>query len=174
MIEVDDFRGVMPRIDEQKLPVPAAVEAVNLRIMSGNLEAWDGLDDVVATLVPGVIRSTFLYEGQYWFSSNGRYDVIRSPIAQDPYARVYFTESTAGAPKVTSNLIALDAAPFPTASYDLGVPAPDSAITCSVNVDGGADPEDFSARRNPLPRKWLPSASTTMKRSPVAFGSMES
>jgi len=90
------------------------------------------------------VRSIFLYNDTNWFSSGGNYSVIQSPIAQDPYGRVYFTNTDEGYPQVTSNLIAIGAPPFPSATYRLGVQAPSVALSCIVNVDAGADASDFS------------------------------
>ena len=141
-IDVLDFRGEIPKIAVRKLPPEAAAEAVNLRISSGDLEAWNGLLPVAATLRSGLVKSIFLYEDIHWFSWNGDVSAIKSPIAQDSYARVYFTGD--GVPKVTSNLIATGGDPKPVNAYDLGVQAPDAPITVVVTPDAGADPDDFS------------------------------
>ena len=97
---------------------------------------------VAATLRAGLVKSIFLYEDIHWFSWNGDVSAIKSPIAQDSYARVYFTGD--GVPKVTSNLIATGGDPKPVNAYDLGVQAPDALITVVVTPDAGADPDDFS------------------------------
>ena len=141
-IDVLDFRGEIPKIAVRKLPPETADQAVNLRISSGDLEAWNGLLPVAATLRSGLVKSIFLYEDIHWFSWNGDVSAIKSPIAQDSYARVYFTGD--GVPKVTSNLIATGGNPKPVNAYDLGVQAPDAPITVVVTPDGGADPDDFS------------------------------
>lgn len=141
-IDVLDFRGEIPKIAVRKLPPQAADQAVNLRISSGDLESWNTLSPVAATLRAGLVQSIFLYEDTHWFSWNGDVSAIKSPIAQDSYARVYYTGD--GVPKVTSNLIATGGDPKPVNAYDLGVQAPSAPITIVVTPDAGADPDDFS------------------------------
>ena len=142
-IDVIGFRGEIPKLDARKLPLEAAVSAVNLRISSGDLEAWNGLLDVAASLESGHVKSIFLYENEHWFSWNEVVHAIRSPVAQDAYKRIYFTGN--GAPKVTSNLIATGGDPKPVASYVLGVPAPVSEISISsVTPDPSFDSGDTS------------------------------
>ncbi|MDA6826121.1 hypothetical protein OSL46_26180, partial [Escherichia coli] len=65
-------------------------------------------------------------------------DVIRSPIAQDPHGRIYYTDGriyyTDGRfPKVTDATIATKGdGNHPTSSYRLGIPAPTTAPVCTV------------------------------------------
>lgn len=144
-IDVIGFRGEIPKLDARKLPLEAAVSAVNLRISSGDLEAWKELLDITASLEPGHVRSIFLYENTHWFSWNEVVHAVRSPIAQDAYKRIYFTGE--GVPKVTSNLIATGGDPKPVASYVLGIPAPVSEISISsvtADPDAGVDLSDTS------------------------------
>ena len=142
-IDVGSFIGMVPGLAVRKLPTEASELAKTIRSQSGDLEAWRGMSDVAAVLSGGIVRSIFLYNTDHWFSRNVRANFMSSPVAQDPYDRVYFTEE-GGYPKVTSNLIATGGNPKPTAAYQLGVPAPDSAVTAVVTVDEGADPETFS------------------------------
>ncbi len=143
IVDVANFVGMAPGTAVRKLPNEYAADAQTIRIQSGNLEAWKGQEAVSATLAGGIVRALFLYDNTHWFSRNVVTNFIGSPAAQDPFDRVYFTEA-GGYPKVTSNLIATGSDPKPAASYRLGVPAPDTAITASVNEDAGADPENFS------------------------------
>ena len=143
VIDVTSFIGMVPGIAVRKLPADAAAMAKNIRSQSGDLEAWYGPENVTATLAGGIVRAVFLYGTAHWFSKNVRASFIKSPVAQDPFDRVYYTEA-GGYPKVTSNLIATGGNPKPVASYRLGVPAPASAVTAVVSVDAGADPDNFS------------------------------
>lgn len=135
------FRGRSPLTPDRALQPEQATVATNLNLQRGNLEPLKSLAGVAATLRTGVIRSLFLYERTHWFSWNEAVSAINSPIAQDDYARVYYTGN--GAPKVTSNLIATGGDPKPTASYKLGIQAPAIAITVAVTPTG-ANPADFS------------------------------
>ena len=66
--------------------------------------------------------TTLFHYGQHWFAWNKVVEAIRSPIAQDPYGRVYYTDGEY--PKVTHAQIATGGSNKPTAWYRLGIPAP--------------------------------------------------
>ena len=70
----------------------------------------------------------------YWFTWNKHVHVVKGPIAGDTTERTYFAGD--GYPKVTNNEVALASAPYPAASYRLGVPAP--AVAPSIGI--GAAP----------------------------------
>ncbi|MFU1851453.1 hypothetical protein [Citrobacter portucalensis] len=75
-------------------------------------------------------QTVFHYYDDYWFAWDHDVDVIRSPIAQDPYNRIYYTDGEY--PKLTSADIALVGDNLPSAYYRLGVPAPETAIGISA------------------------------------------
>ena len=141
-IDLLQFRGEVPRAAVRKLPLEAAAQATNIRFNSGDLEAWRSLLPISATLRSGLVKSLFLYEDTHWFSWNGHVSAVKSPIAQDDFARVYYTGD--GVPKVTSNLIATSGGPKPSNDYDLGVPAPEGTIDVAVTEVGDIDAADFS------------------------------
>lgn len=143
-LDIPAFAGLLPKADPHKLPSQNAVAAHNSRVRNGNLEAWSDTVpvDPAPVLDAGVIDAVFLYERSHWFSWANPVNAILSPIAQDDYARVYYTGD--GKPKVTSNLIATGSNPKPAAAYDLGVPAPTQAITASVDNSADPDTDDYS------------------------------
>ncbi|EEQ4974316.1 hypothetical protein KW367_004879, partial [Escherichia coli] len=66
---------------------------------------------------------------------------IRSPVAQDNYGRIYYTDGKF--PKVTAAEIATKGeGNFPAASYRLGIPAPTTAPVCTVQKGEGATDEN--------------------------------
>lgn len=138
-IDIQTFKGETPRVSSRLLDTESAEYALNCLFDSGDLEALFEKTEIAAVLGPGTINSIYLYEGVHWFSWQNEVHAISSPVAQDQYARVYFTGD--GNPKVTSNLIATGSDPKPAASYRLGVPAPSTTPTAAV-VDGGDD-DDF-------------------------------
>ena len=142
-IDLRNFRGEVPKTAVRKIPTEASAHAVNVRMSSGDLKSWQAPERVTnISLRSGLVRSVFLYENEHWFSWTTKVSAIKSPIAQDDYARIYFTGD--GVPKVTSNLIATGGDPKPVAAYDLGVPPPEDIISVSVSPDSEADPADFS------------------------------
>lgn len=111
----------------------------NTRLWTGALEALPAK----ATTKTGVsaLTQTIYRFGQdtpgdtnYWFTWNNKVHAIKGPIAGDTTERTYFSGD--GYPKVTDNSIALASAPYPSAAYRLGVPAPGIAPFTVVNGVG--------------------------------------
>ena len=73
------------------------------------------------------------------FAWNKVVEAIRSPIAQDPYGRVYYTDGEY--PKVTHAQIATGGSSKPTAWYRLGIPAPGVPVGIGAIIPpvGGVD-----------------------------------
>ncbi|EAR6355023.1 hypothetical protein DJ252_20080 [Salmonella enterica subsp. enterica serovar Uzaramo] len=130
-IDITSMGGEMPRIIPAMLPDHAATLAENCHFRFG-------------VVTPGVEESgtgkrfnfqpqtIFHYRDDFWFAWSGLTDVIRSPVAQDPYGRVYYTDGKY--PKVTGSAIATGGDDnYPAAFFRLGVPAPESAISCTVS-----------------------------------------
>ncbi|EEO7206131.1 hypothetical protein G6K67_002249 [Salmonella enterica subsp. enterica serovar Rubislaw] len=130
-IDITTMRGEMPRVISTMLPEGAATHAENCHFRFGVITPVMGDSDVVREF-PVKPVTVFHYRDNFWFSWSNVTDVIRSPVAQDPYGRVYYTDGQY--PKVTSAQIATSGSgPYPAASYRLGVPAPEGTITCTVN-----------------------------------------
>lgn len=124
MIRIDTFRGQIPSYAANLLPNDAAVIALDCHFDDGTLNPIQVSLDT-GDLVPTSTKTLFRYEDQYWFSWAEDVDAMRSPIARDPYRRVYWTDGIY--PKVTYNTIFNGAARLPATSYKLGVPAPENA-----------------------------------------------
>ncbi len=146
MIHLTEFKGEAPAIHTKNLPVANASFARNVELKNGTLKPLSDRSSVVATLAFGS-KAIYLYEDQFWFSRPNETSFVKSPIAQDAFRRVYFTnnESINAVAQVTSNLIATGAAAMPDASYDLGVPQPGTVPTITGTTPPvGYDAEDFS------------------------------
>lgn len=129
-IDIVSMRGEMPRVLPHMLPDGSATLAQNCHFRFGVITpvSDDGKSGITFGIKP---ETLFLYSRDKWFTWRGMVDAVRSPVAQDPYGRVYYTDGQY--PKVTSAQIATSGSgPYPTTSYRLGVPAPESAITCTV------------------------------------------
>lgn len=129
-IDIVSMRGEMPRVLPHMLPDGSATLAQNCHFRFGVITPVS--DDGKSGITFGINPETlFLYSRDKWFTWRGMVDAVRSPVAQDPYGRVYYTDGQY--PKVTSAQIATSGSgPYPTTSYRLGVPAPESAIMCTV------------------------------------------
>lgn len=123
MIRIDTFRGQIPSYAANLLPNDAAVIASDCHFDDGTLNPIQVNFDT-SDVVPISTKILFRYEDQYWFNWNIDVDVMRSPIARDPYRRVYWTDGIY--PKVTYNTIFNSGGNIPAASYRLGVPAPEN------------------------------------------------
>lgn len=74
---------------------------------------------------------TWAKRNGYWLHWTTDVNVVRSPVAGDPYQRVYYTGD--GAPKMTYNPIAVQGGTsYPQASYLLGIPAPSTSPTAAT------------------------------------------
>jgi hypothetical protein len=134
VIKLDNFKGVAPKIEPHLLPVQAGQIAQNCKLGSGGLEPYKGLLFSSNLSKVGTKLSLFRYKAaSVWFHWITDVDAVDSPIANDPYARVYFTGDTGG-PKMTANDIATagQGTDYPNNSYLLGLPDPLAAPTCTV------------------------------------------
>jgi hypothetical protein len=142
-IDIVTMRGMVPRIADHLLPNEAAAVAVDCQFDRGVIEPLR-CDVGTGVIFPFTPKTIYHYYGDHWFAWDKPVEVMRSPIAQDQYNRVYYTDGEY--PKVTYDAIASGGEPEPVAWYRLGVPAPDTppnvtAITPPV-PDDGVEPED--------------------------------
>lgn len=124
MIRLDTFKGEIPSYAPNLLPNEAAVIAKDCHFDDGTLNPILNNLDTADTLSTST-KSLFRYEDKYWFSWNEDVDAINSPVARDPYRRVYWTDGVY--PKVTYNTIFNGGGNMPVNHYQLGVPAPANA-----------------------------------------------
>jgi len=146
-LAIANFQGEIPVLDARLLPETAAQVANNVDLRSGTLRPLKGLG--AADTLPATINPANLYryavgnDGEgFWFSWGDQYniDVVRSPIADDAYARVYWTGQNA--PKMSTFQIATSGTgPYPSDWYELGIPEPESAPSVSEPT-GREDPPD--------------------------------
>ncbi len=129
-IDITTMHGEMPRVLPHMLPDGFSVLSNNCHFRFGVITPVN--DDEKSNITFGIKPETvFRYRQDKWFTWTGIVDAVRSPVAQDPYGRVYYIDGQY--PKVTSAQIATSGnGPYPTTSYRLGVLAPGSAITCIV------------------------------------------
>lgn len=128
-IDITVMQGMKPRIEPFLLPDNNSVLAKDCHFDTGVISPL--LDDALTAITfPITPKTIFHYRDDFWFAWESDVDVIRSPVAQDDYGRVYYTDGVY--PKVTMSSIATGGAIRPTAYYRLGVPAPSSVITISA------------------------------------------
>ena len=140
-IDITTMLGMKPRVERFLLPDENAGSAINCHFDSGVISPLKG-DTAQATTFPITPATIFRYTDAFWFAWSGDVDAIRSPIAQDAYDRVYYTDGSY--PKVTDSAIATSGATKPTAYYRLGIPAPGSSITFGTITPPVGETDDTS------------------------------
>lgn len=115
-LDLSLFSGEQPRIDPKKLPANAATIARNCAFSSGSLAAAAGVGSNVVQQMPGSGDSLYRhpYAGNFRVFS-GDVDLVRGPIANDAWQRVYWTDGDYPKYSTSEN---------PNGSYRLGIPAP--------------------------------------------------
>lgn len=123
-IKIDQFSGKAPKVSDHLLRENMATVATNLRIDSGAITALKGLTQISAPTITSTNRSIYNYEAPEdtftWLGwDNQNVNVIRSPVPNDRYRRIYITGN--GEPKYkyydTTNSVI-------SSEYLLGVPRP--------------------------------------------------
>lgn len=146
-IDITTMRGEMPRIVSTMLPDSAATRAENCHFRFGVITPVQDDSGVVKTFTVKP-KTVFHYHDDFWFAWTDSVDAIRSPVAQDLYGRVYYTDGHF--PKVTSAQIATQGkGNYPAASFRLGIPAPEMPVECMVVPPvnpGEDDPADDETR----------------------------
>lgn len=107
------------------------VMSTNQKPGRGDLRPWSTPLNVAA--VPAGRKTIYrmgrdvVSDALYWLSWPTIVHAIHGFISGDATERTYYTGD--GAPKATNNVLALAAAPYPTARRDLGVPVPVTQLT---------------------------------------------
>ena len=126
-------RGEVPRVAPHLLPDNAAAEAINCRLLTGDLTAWKQFGDVRDTQRAGPTRSLFLLD-DLWLSSDDDLDYARGAIAGDTNFTTFITGMDV--PRFTTRALASSGPePYPFATRPLGVPGPDSAPSLQLGID---------------------------------------
>jgi hypothetical protein len=139
-LSIELFDGIQPRLRPHLLKDATAQRALNTKLWSGGAEPFK-LPALVQTFPAGIKKAIFRHgqsrtDENYWMSWTTDVDVARGPVAGDTTERIYFTGD--GVPKATDATIAWASAPYPSASYTLGLPSASAATIASPVVAGTA------------------------------------
>ncbi|MGL4223408.1 MAG: hypothetical protein ACRCSS_22550, partial [Shewanella sp.] len=91
LIDIFTMRGMTPRVEEHLLPDEVATLAQDCQFDRGIIAPLTA-DEPMGTSLPMEPKSLFHYRDTHWFAWDKPVEVMRSPIAQDPYHRVYYTD----------------------------------------------------------------------------------
>lgn len=137
IISVKAFSGLKPIVKPRLLGDTEAQVAQNARLVSGSLEPLRGTTTLKATSLFNP-KTIFRYgssatETNYWLEFANDTDVMRSPIPNDQYDRLYWTDGI-NPPRYAPNSLILTSTPYPGAHYQLGLPAPTAPTISSFTV----------------------------------------
>jgi hypothetical protein len=135
-LKVTAFAGVIPRLSKTLLKDNEAQTAVNTKLLSGELRAWNMPGSVIpkAPVAAGT-KSIFRYSAPsgdpLWLSWATDVDVVPGPIYATDDSPIYLTGN--GAPKKTNRALAQSGIFRP-----MGVPAPTTAPTVAASGGSGS------------------------------------
>lgn len=142
-IRITQFKGEARGITPRLIPPGFAQSAENIDVAEGSLRPARGA--MLAAGTVGVVNPSTIYRyaGQHWLAWGKDVDVVRSPLAGDPWKRVYWTGD--GVPKMAAiNSATAGSPPYPNTSRTLGIPAPDTIIQADPvdrsGLEGGEEP----------------------------------
>lgn len=133
--KIDTFGGMVPMLDDQRLPDIAASYIENAWVYAGTLAGMHApttVKTLSSTAISKVIRIpngvvSNVLDSTWVEFQNPDTDVVKAPVVGDTYERYYFA-STSQAPfyNTTARLKS------GSANYTLGIPTPSSAMTVSI------------------------------------------
>lgn len=130
LIAVKSFGGQRPLVDARLLENSDAQFAQNVRLISGSIFPLRGTTTLKATTLanPATIYryGSSATETNYWLEFAQDTDVMRSPIANDSYERLYWTNGNNKPRYAPNSAILSGGGTYPGASYELGIPKPAS------------------------------------------------
>lgn len=130
-IALKAFTGIRPILEPRLLQEGEAQIANNVKLNSGRIAPLLGTTTLKALTLnnPQTIYryGTSNTETNHWLEFAGDVDVVRSPVIEDAYDRLYWTDGTL--PRYAPNNLITTGATYPGNSYQLGVPKPSTAIT---------------------------------------------
>lgn len=138
-IKINSFLGEFPRIYKSKLKPEAATIAVDVDTSSGSLKTLYAINAAITLNINGVqtkdVHLWRIADVDYWLQFKSFVNIIRSPIADDAYKRIYWSGDT----RDTNGNVLYSYTPniyqggiiYPVTWYKLGIPAPTAAPTVS-------------------------------------------
>jgi len=141
----DTFTGIFPRQGKTRLPLGAAAIASNVSFDTGRINSVRGRLDV--DNVASNTNSIFKLRDKYWLTSSDELSYVDSPVVQDAHGRVYIAggdypvyaadDTGYSGWSAGSDIDAM--ARMPSTTYRLGLKAPTTAPTVTVNAIPAAE-----------------------------------
>lgn len=157
-IRLQTFSGILPQLSSRLLPDQHATIAENALFDSGrlaplksnlNVNDHNNASFTVSSQTKTIYRHRDRQGNGYWLAWNEVVHAVPSPIAEDPFDRLYWTGETYPRVSVGTEVAASTNPNYdPSTSRKLGVPAPATAPTAALTTDGtGSD--------TPLSRSYI-------------------
>lgn len=108
-ITIEQFGGMIPKMSSELLPAANSFSADGCSLASGKIVPRKAHKDI--KIVHAGTKTIYLHKGA-WLAWTKDVDVVRSPVSNDAFDRIYYSGD--GAPKVRGSL----------GTFALGVPAP--------------------------------------------------
>lgn len=136
--------GVIPRMDARLIPDNMATEAVNCDMSGGNLVGLPNsrfLIDMTGRIPGGTVEKVYRFTAHdgstVWLPLPSHFSsVVRSPVVNDTYDRVYWTNPGDLSPHFNTAARIIAGSP----PYDLGIVHPTTAPTITGTTGGTAPP----------------------------------
>ena len=152
-LKFNTFSGMIPKFSPFVLPDNNSENAINCRFEAGILQPLYGLtEDETLALTGNNIEAIHRWNvgaSAYWLRFADRVNVIRSPIADDAYSRIYWSGDTRmGGALLYSYTPAVytGGSEYPINYYKLGIPAPKNKPTTILASAAPTDDVSSSAR----------------------------
>lgn len=139
VIQIKSFGGISPKVPPRYLQDSQAQTALNCPVFNGALQPLSDVGSAVTTLTKvGTPQTIYRFgqdvvsDSQYWFHWTTDVNVCRGQVSGDTSEWTFYTGD--GIPKATYSTIALSGSNYPAVSRPLGLPAPDAALTVSLDA----------------------------------------
>lgn len=144
--KLQNFSGIAPGVDARRLADQFGQTSENIDFESGALVPTT-INSNETSLSANTRRSVYRYKTgntSYWLQWDDDVDVVKGPVPNDSYDRLYWTGEDY--PRVGTGTSMISGSVYPAASYRLGIPAPSTAPTVSKTgtADATQTPYDVS------------------------------
>lgn len=138
--DIKAFDGMKPLVEPVLLDAGSATLAKNAKLISGAIVPMLGTT-ALKSLTKTQPKTIFRYgnssvETEYWLEFVNRTSVMRSPIADNQYGMLYWSDGTDV--RYAPQELIVSGSSYPGASYKLGVPKPASAPSLSGSAASAA------------------------------------
>jgi hypothetical protein len=138
ILRISGFGGIIPRLGSRLLPDNAAQYALNAQLFSGELRSWSQLKLLATYASHPNLQDVFHYRHpndptltNYYIPFDRRTDVVKAPIINDAYNRLYWTDGVAFTITTMADVEA------GTPGQPVGLPPPTFGTTPAIATAGG-------------------------------------